>query len=184
MNGMLSVTKFGNPILRAKAPRLSDKEIGSEGTKQFIQAMFERLLVDDGVGLAAPQVGVSKALFVIDIHPNAYHPKRENFRAVVINPEYEGIGKRLSTWEGCLSSGDGRSVLFGKALRYKKILATYTDQDGVHHKEQLNSLLAHIFQHETDHLNGRLFVDLVRDPTSYMTGDEYRKRILGKGITS
>lgn len=180
----LSVIRFGNPILRDVALQLSDEEIASEETKDFVQALFARLLADDGVGLAAPQVGVSKALFVIAIHPNAYHPERENFRAVAINPGYEGIGRRISMWEGCLSSGDGRSVLFGKALRYKKIVAIYTDQDGVHHREELNGLLAHIFQHETDHLNGRLFVDLVRDPTSYMTGDEYRKRILGRGTTS
>lgn len=176
----LELTRFGNPMLRQVAEPLTPKEITSVEIKELIQAMFARLRSDDGVGLAAPQVGVQKALVVIDIHPNAYHPERETFQTVVINPRYEGIGRRSSMWEGCLSSGSGKDVLFGKTLRYKKVRATYLDDHGVQRREELEGLLAHVFQHEADHLNGILFVDRVRDTTSYMTGEEYRKRVLKK----
>lgn len=179
-NGLLSITRFGNPILRQQAHRLTKEDIASEETLSLIQAMFERLLADDGVGLAAPQVGTLLSLFVVDIHPNKYHPKRGNFRTVVINPEYIGVGKRTSMWEGCLSTGGGKNVLFGKALRYRRVIANYQDEKGVHHKEEIEGLFAQIFQHETDHLNGMLFVDRVRDTKSYMMGDEYRKRIVKK----
>jgi len=170
-------------MLRQAVKPMRIEEIKLEPTKELIQAMFERLRYDDGVGLAAPQVNVSKALVVIDIHPSKYHPGREQLQMVVINPKYEGTGKRVSMWEGCLSSGDGKSVLFGRALRYKKVLATYLDENGLLHEEELDGLLAHVFQHETDHLNGMLFVDRVKDTTSYMTGREYRKRILKKHMS-
>lgn len=178
---VLEVTRFGNPVLRSVAALLSDEEITSTETRALIRAMFSRLKSDDGVGLAAPQVGVSKALAVIDIHPNVYHPERETFKAVIINPSYEGIGRHSSLWEGCLSSGSDKNVLFAKALRYSKITAHFTDEKGAQHTEQLEGLRAQVFQHETDHLHGILFVDRVRDTSSYMTGDEYRKRILGEG---
>lgn len=179
----LEIMRFGNPVLRQVAEPLTPEEIASVEIKELIQAMFARLRSDDGVGLAAPQVNISKALVVIDIHPNDYHPERENYQAVVINPSYVGVGKRTSMWEGCLSSGSGKNVLFGKALRYKKVRANYLDENGVAYEKELNGILAHVFQHETDHLNGILFVDCVRDATSYMTGEEYRKQILKKHDT-
>ncbi len=177
---LLAITRFGNPILRQPCHRLQKEEIVSKDTESLLRAMFVRLKADDGVGLAAPQVGLSLALFVVDIHPSVYHPDRDFFRTVVINPAYEGVGRRTSSWEGCLSSGGGKNVLFGKALRYRKVIANYQDEKGVHHKEEIEGLFAQIFQHETDHLNGMLFVDRVRDTKSYMMGDEYRKRIVKK----
>jgi peptide deformylase len=78
-------------------------------------------------------------------------------------------------WEGCLSSGKASFSLFAKVPRFKKINAIWLDENGKHHEEQLEGLVAHVFQHETDHLDGILFVDKVTDSKSYMVESEYRK---------
>lgn len=172
------LTHFGNPILRQKAQQLSLDEIKSDAIQQHISTI--RAMIEDeqyGVGLAAPQVGKSVALSVIAIKPTPNRPKLVRFEQVIINPTYEGIGRRSSMWEGCLSSGEGDNTLFAKALRYQKIHATWYDENAEFHDAVLDRFIAHVFQHETDHLNGILFVDKVRDTKTYMLADEYRRRI-------
>lgn len=175
----LQLTRFGNPILRQVAHQLSVSDIRTATTKQLIQDM-RNLLVNEGygVGLAAPQVGVPMALSVIDAHSAELHPEAVAYQQVIINPSYQGVGRRTGMWEGCMSCGSGDDVLYAKALRYKTIQAHWLDEEGVEHKETLNGLPAHIFQHETDHLHGILFIDRVRDRATCMMADEYRKRVL------
>jgi peptide deformylase len=83
-------------------------------------------------------------------------------------------------WEGCQSCGSGDDILYGKALRYSEIKATWLDEFGELHHARLDGFVAHVFQHETDHLNGVLFVDRVRDSRTFMMADEYMKRIAKK----
>lgn len=177
----MKLIRFGNPILRQNAEQLSVGEIKNEKIQELIEDI--RALIESeayGVGLAAPQVGESLALSVISIKPTPNRPNLERFEQVIINPTYEGIGRRSSMWEGCLSSGEGDYTLFAKALRYQKIHATWYDENAEFHDEILDGFVAHVFQHETDHLDGILFVDRVRDTTTYMLADEYRKRIVKK----
>lgn len=177
----LTITRFGNPILRQHSKRLVHEEIISKNIQQFIYAMFQKLATDQyGVGLAAPQVGKSIALSVIGIKPTPTRPDVETFSSVIINPSYQGIGELSEKWEGCISCGTGEDTVYAKVPRYEIIQATWLDEAGVHHEELLGGFVAHVFQHETDHLDGRLFVDKVTDTTSYMMGDEYRKRIVKK----
>lgn len=175
----LQLTRFGNPILRQVAHQLSVSDIRSATTKQLIQDMRD-LLVNEGygVGLAAPQVDVPMAVSVIDAHPTELHPEAVMYQQVIINPSYQGIGRRTGMWEGCMSCGSGDDVLYAKVLRYKTIQAHWLGEEGVEHKETLSGLPAHIFQHETDHLHGILFIDRVRDRTTCIMADEYRKRVL------
>lgn len=181
----LSLRQFGDPVLRQEARRLGDKEILSSDIQQLISDMRTTNQAKQyGVGLAAPQVGVSVALSVIGIKPTPTRPDLETFDVVIINPTYEGIGRRTSMWEGCQSCGRGSNTLYGKALRYRKIQATWLDENAVQHDEVLEGFVAHVFQHETDHLNGILFVDLVRDTTTFTMASEYKKRILSKNKTS
>lgn len=181
----LRLRQFGDPILRQKAQELSRDEIKSGEIKLLITDIRNLNAVKKyGVGLAAPQVGVSVALSVIGIKPTPTRPDLEPFDAVIINPTYEGIGRRTSMWEGCQSCGRGSNTLYGKALRYRKIQATWLDENAVQHDEVLEGFVAHVFQHETDHLNGILFVDLVRDTTTFTMASEYKKRILSKNKTS
>lgn len=179
--GKIRLRRFGDPILRQETRSLGESEIVSKDIQSLIRAIRElNASKRYGVGLAAPQVGVSVALSVIGIKPTPTRPDVKTFDAVIINPKYEGIGRRVGMWEGCQSSGSGRSTLYGKTLRYRRIHATWLDEKAVRHEETLEGFIAHVFQHEADHLSGVLFVDRVRDTRTYMMADEFRKRIASK----
>lgn len=177
----LFITRLGNPVLRKVAKRLTKKEIVSADVQEMIASMFELLGSDQyGVGLAAPQVGRSVALSVIGIKPTPTRPNLERFDTVIINPTYEGIGKRTGLWEGCISCGTGDDTLYAKVPRFQKINAEWQDIQGTKHIQLLDGFVAHVFQHETDHLNGVLFVDRVKDTKTFMMADEYRTRVARK----
>lgn len=177
----LSVTRFGNPVLRKPCRILSVKRIATNDIQSLIQAMYAKLATDMyGVGLAAPQVGYSIALSVIGIKPTPTRPDAQRFNSVIINPVYKGIGDTVEKWEGCISCGTGDDTLYAKVPRYTTIKATWLDERAMPHTETLNGFVAHVFQHETDHVNGVLFVDKVKNTQSYMMGGEYRQRIVKK----
>lgn len=178
---VLTLTRAGNPILREVMPLLRTDEIVSDEMQTLIENIRHTCQEKQyGVGLAAPQVGVRRALSMIAIKPTPTRPELEVFEQVIINPAYEGVGRRKGMWEGCISVGTGDDTLYAKALRYERIDASWIDEHGVPHNELLGGFVAHVFQHETDHLNGVLFVDRVRDTNTYMMADEYRKRIAKK----
>lgn len=178
---LLKLRRFGDPVLRRVARRLSAEDIKSDEIQALITDIhYTNEVKKYGVGLAAPQVGVPVAVAIIAIQPTKLRPKAEPYSQVIINPEYKGVGRRRAMWEGCLSTGTGRHTLFGKALRYATIHATWRDEDGREHSETLTGLPAHVFQHETDHLAGVLFVDKVRDTKTFVMADEYRKMFLKK----
>lgn len=177
----LKLQRFGNPILRQTARRLAVDEITSPEIQELIRSIRDLNATKQyGVGLAAPQVGVGIALSVIGIKPTPTRPDVTPFETVIINPSYEGIGRRMGMWEGCQSCGRGSDTLYGRALRYRRIHAMWLDQNAVLHDEELSGFVAHVFQHETDHLDGILFVDRVQDTHTYMMADEFRKRIAPK----
>lgn len=176
---LLTPVQFGDPILRQPARRITKKEITSNGIKSLIQNMRHTLEKEKlGVGLAAPQVGEGIAMAVIKIQPTAHRPQVEPFDLVLINPVItQTTGRKKQLWEGCISSGKGRTGLFAKVPRYAKLQVTFHDEHGALQRKEFNGLKAHIIQHEVDHLNGVLFVDKVKDTTTYMTYDEYLKRV-------
>jgi peptide deformylase len=175
---ILNTIEFGNPVLREKAKMLTQAEFESRKIKSLINDMRHTLTSKKlGVAIAAPQVGESLALAVIAVRPTAHRPIVKEFDLVIINPNYKGIGDKKEMWEGCISSGAGQTGLFAKVPRYKKIEATYVDENAVKHTKQFSGLVAQIIQHETDHLNGILFVDKVQNTKTYMSMSEYRKRI-------
>ena len=177
----LRLRRFGDQILRKPARHLTPEEIVSDEIQALICDIRDlNALKQYGVGLAAPQVGVSVALSVIGIKPTPARPDVKPFERVIINPSYEGIGRRVSMWEGCQSCGHGNDTLYAKALRYQSIRAAWFDDKGAEHHEELEGFTAHVFQHETDHLNGVLFVDHVRDSRTYMMADEFRKMLTAK----
>jgi peptide deformylase len=179
MSKILKRTEFGNPILQQRTRKLSKQEILSAETQELIVGMFDLLEKKKfGVALAAPQVGQGIALSVINIKPTKIRPnlpKKQWAKMVIINPEIiETCGRRDQLWEGCISFAN----VFAKVPRYKKIKIKYLDEKAVAHEDILDGLLAHVLQHETDHLNGILFVQKVKDTTSFMTATEYTKRIV------
>ena len=181
---LLELTRAGNPILREVMPRVIIKEIISEEIQRLIADMrYTNQHQLNSVGLAAPQVGTRAAVSVIGASAKRHRPDRKEFESLehtIINPTYEGIGDPVGMWEGCLSVGTGDDTLYGQAMRYEEVKAEWHDEKGKSHKRVLKGFLAHIFQHETDHLNGVLFVDKVQDTTTFMMGDEYATRIKGQ----
>jgi len=176
---LLRLRQLGDPVLRAKAQLLTSQEILTTPVQELIANIrYTNSQKQYGVGLAAPQVGVSVALSVIGIKPTPTRPNLEPFDSVIINPKYVGIGQKVSLWEGCQSAGRGRSTLYAQVPRYRKVRASWYDETGTLHEEVLESFVAHVFQHETDHLNGIIFVDKVQDTTSYMLAGEYARRIV------
>lgn len=174
---VLELTQFGNPVLRQVAQRLSADEITSPLVQDLIANMpFTLTSKKLGIGLAAPQVGESLALAVVHIQPTKLRPDVKSFELTIINPEItRTFGRRKQLWEGCISSGQGKTGLFAKVPRYKKIELSYLDENGKAHTKQFTGLPAHVIQHEVDHLNGVLFVDKVINTTTYMTYAEYLK---------
>lgn len=175
---VLRRTQFGNPILRQVAKRLSHTEILSEEIQALIANMYYTLEKKKyGIGLAAPQVGESLAISTISIMPMPWRPNVDEVHLTVINPEIVATyGRRSSLWEGCISfGGGGKEFPYAKALRYKKARVAYLDEKGNAHEIDFEGLLAHVMQHEIDHLNGILFVDRVRDNTTFINNSEYTK---------
>jgi peptide deformylase len=177
---VLARTQFGNPILHKKAKRISKTEITSLATQRLIKDMQYTLIEKKlGIGLAAPQVGKSVALAVIAIRPTPHRPKVKEFDLVLINPVItDFVGEKTSLWEGCISAGsEGKADLFAKVPRHTEVKVKYHDENGVICHKTFKGLEAQVIQHETDHLNGTLFVDRVTDTKTFMTYKEYMQRI-------
>jgi N-formylmethionyl-tRNA deformylase len=176
----LMLVRLGDPILRTVARRLDIGEIRSAAIKNLITDM--RLTSESGeygVGLSAPQVGESVAISLIAIKPTPNRPELERSERVMINPKIvETFGRRTGMWEGCASIGSGDDILYAKVPRWKRVRVEYFDEAGKVHDEALDGFVAHVAQHEIDHLNGIVFTDLVKDKTSFMMADEYKKRVI------
>ena len=146
---MLEIITNPNPILRKKAEIIA--EVLSPVIQKLIPEMIDTMLQKDGVGLAAPQVGQSIRLIVI---------RYKDDNLVMINPVI--IKKSLlKEWdeEGCLSV----PKIFGQVKRCKKVTVKYLDSYGRPQKLSGDGFLARVVQHETDHLNGVLFIDKAKD---------------------
>lgn len=179
---VLKRTQFGNPVLRAKTKLVPVDEIKSDRIQMLINDMSHTLTSEKlGVGLAAPQVGKILALSVIKIRPLPHRPEVKELDMVLINPEIiETIGLKKDMWEGCISAGQKNAGLFAKVPRYQIIKVKYYDENSKLRHRTLTGLPAQVVQHEVDHLNGVLFVDRVKDTTTYMTYAEYIKRVRNK----
>lgn len=173
----LMISQFGNPVLRKQSQQVDVSRILSHEIQDLTGAMQKLLLNKKlGIGLAAPQIGESLAIAVIELQATAIRDDIQELSLVIINPKITKVfGRKSQMWEGCISSGAGKAGLFAKVPRYKKVELEYMDENAVAHKEIYEGLEAHVIQHEVDHLNGILFVDNVKDTSTYMTYSEYKK---------
>ena len=172
-----NIAQFGNKVLRKLTRNLSVNEIKSTEIQSLISEMRSKLIDKKlGIGLAAPQVGESVALAVIELQKTPLRGEPESLSLVIINPKITRVfGRKLQMWEGCISSGPGKAGLFAKVPRYRRIELEYLDDLANRHIMVFDGLAAHVIQHEVDHLNGILFVDKVKDTSTYMTYSEYKK---------
>jgi peptide deformylase len=142
----MQIRKIGDPVLRSKAKKISTL---TKKTNDLIDNMFETMYAEEGVGLAAPQVGILKRIAVVDI--------REGNKIVLINPEIiEEEGKAIRE-EGCLSI-PGET---GDVIRAEKIKVRSLDRESNEIEFEAEGLEARAIQHEIDHLDGILFIDKV-----------------------
>lgn len=177
---ILPRTQFGNPILRKQTRRLSKTEILSPDIQRLIKNMRHTLIEEKlGIGLAAPQINKGIALAVIALRPTPHRPKVKPFDLVLINPVItDFIDEKKELWEGCISAGsEGRADLFAKTPRYNEVKVKYIDENGKSCHKSFKGLKAQVVQHETDHLNGILFVDRVENSKTFMTYKEYLRRV-------
>lgn len=125
--------------------------------QKFAQDMFETMYSADGVGLAAPQIGKSLRMFVIDASPfDDDEPELKNFKKVFINADiYERFGEKVLFNEGCLSFPG----IHEDVSRFNTIKMRYLDENMAEHDEEFHGLAARIIQHEYDHIEGKNFTD-------------------------
>lgn len=156
---ILPIVPYGDLILKRKAEPIDPS---FEGLKELIENMFETMYSANGVGLAAPQVGKSIRLFIIDGAPFAEDEEDaedlKDFKRVFINPEIlEESGRQWGFIEGCLSIPNIRE----EVMREPEILIRYQDEDFNTHEERFKGYRARIIQHEYDHIEGILFTDRI-----------------------
>lgn len=151
---ILPIVAYGDPVLKKVA-----EEIDSDypGLEQLIANMFETMYASKGVGLAAPQIGKSIRLFIIDASPfDDEYPELKDWKKVFINPRIlEEEGKEWNFNEGCLSIPGIREDV----ERQPEVVLEYEDENFELHEEKFDGVIARVIQHEYDHLEGILFTD-------------------------
>ena len=150
----LPVYLYGHPVLRKTAAPISRDY---PELKELIENMFTTMYASEGVGLAAPQIGRSDRIVVIDADPvKDSFPECEGRKFVLINPEIEVLdGEAVSRGEGCLSLPG----LSENVSRVENIRLRWVDENFEPHEEVITGFLARIVQHECDHLEGKLYID-------------------------
>src|SRR3989338_8088790 len=144
-----------NKILREKAKRIGD--LKSPEIKVLIKNMAEAMFAEpDGIGIAAPQIGLSLQIFLIAKNMGAAEEREKKDYLVFINPILKKMSrKKIGDVEGCLSVRG----LYGEVLRAEKITVEYFDESGKKRRRGASGLFARVIQHELDHLAGILFID-------------------------
>ncbi|HKW45606.1 MAG TPA: peptide deformylase [Candidatus Eremiobacteraceae bacterium] len=141
-----------DPILRKVSKRVSDLELRMPLTQQLIDDMFETMYDAPGIGLAAPQVGISKRIIVV-------HVGDDDGPFAIVNPVLSNFEGESVATEGCLSIPG----VIGEVTRAEKCVVTGLDRKGKKIRLETEGLLARCFQHEVDHLDGVLIVDKATD---------------------
>lgn len=151
---ILPIYVYGHPILRKKTQEIT---MDYPGLKELIGNMYETMYHDQGVGLAAPQIGKSIRLFVIDTAPyQEMYPDNELFKGAFINPVIiDEFGEDFTTSEGCLSIPD----IHADITRKSEVEISYLDEEGKPHQRTFKGHTARVIQHEYDHLEGQIFID-------------------------
>ena len=168
---VLPIRTVGDPVLRTRAREVTAAELASPQVQRLIDDMIETMRDAGGAGLAANQIGELVRIAVIEVDHNPRYPYKPPIPlTVIVNPLIEPLGEEVvAINEGCLSVPDLRGTLD----RHVTVRVRYLDRQGNAHDEQRRGLTAGTFQHEVDHLDGVLFLDRVRDPTTFTTWEQF-----------
>jgi peptide deformylase len=168
---ILKVAALGNPLLRQRSSEVSVDVIQTRDFQKLIDDMVETMREYDGVGIAAPQVHVNLRVFTMEVDSNPRYPGAPAYPlTIVINPIVvitdDGT---IDGWEGCLSIPGLR----GKVSRAKSLTVAGLNRHGEKTELALEGFPARVVQHETDHLNGNVYLDRMIDLTSLSFQQEY-----------
>ncbi len=177
---ILKVARLGHPILRVVADHVPVEAIQSPEIQRLIDNMIETMREYNGAGLAATQVHVPKQVCVIEVHRNPRYPQAPEIPlTVLINPRCTPLTQEMEEdWEGCLSIPDMR----GKVPRYTTVHLQAYDRDGRRVEATAKEFFARVIQHETDHLNGKVYLDRMRDFSTLTHLAEWTRYWLGQTI--
>jgi len=161
---ILKVAILGNPVLRKIARPIAMKDIRSRKLQALIDSMIETMTKYNGVGIAAPQVNVSKQIVVFRVRNNPRYPDAPRIPlTVLINPRIITLsGEMESDFEGCLSVPN----LSGAVPRFLRIRVEALNRRGKKLSFIANGFHARVIQHENDHLKGKVFIDRMTDLTT------------------
>jgi peptide deformylase len=174
---ILKVARLGHPVLREQAQPVPPDKIRSAFVQQLIDDMIATMREYDGAGLAANQVHVLAQIAVIEVSKNPRYPEAPEIPlTVVINPVVTPLTEETEDgWEGCLSVPDMRGVV----PRFTAVRLECLDREGTPVSLVAKDFFARVIQHETDHLNGVVYVDRIRDMRTLSHLAEWQRYGLG-----
>jgi peptide deformylase len=167
------IATIGHPVLRQPAREISREELAGDAMQSLIDDLIETMREASGAGLAANQVYEPVRICVMEVGDNPRYPYKPKIPlTVLVNPRLTPIGEEtFDNYEGCLSVPDLRGVV----RRHAELRVEAWDRDGEPLELEVRGITAGTFQHEVDHLDGRLFVDRVEDPHTLCTWAHFKR---------
>lgn len=171
MTDVHEIAQLGATVLRLHAQAVIN--VHSSETQRVITALRDTLASTEGVGIAAPQISESQQIMIVASRPTARYPHAPVMSpTVMINPRFVALSEHKEKgWEGCLSVPSIRALV----PRYTAIEIYYLNEDGEEKTAQLEDFVARVFQHEFDHLQGKVFLDSVESNQDIIAESEYFK---------
>lgn len=169
------IVQVGNPIIRRKSKRV--KKINTKAIRKVIGDMIATMRRNNLVGIAAPQVGKNLRIYLTEIRPTKFrNRKKADPLRVFINPRVRKLSRQTqSGYEGCGSVAVAN--LFGKVPRSKSLTVEAYDKKGKFFVFEAKGLVAIVIQHEHDHIEGKVFLDRLKDTKTLMSRNEYLKMV-------
>ena len=169
----LEIAQLGASVIRERAAEVTD--IHDSQLQTFIDDLFATVTNENGMGIAAPQVSVSKRIIILSPKPNARYPYAPTMEpTAMINPKMvRASSDSEKDWEGCLTVPGIR----GLVPRHRAIRVRHKTREGLVLETDYEGFLARVFQHEVDHLDGLVFLDRVESTKDLVTEKEWKKII-------
>ena len=173
MPRVLEIAQLGAPVIRERAVEIAD--IHDPQLQALIDDLFATVADENGMGIAAPQVSVSKRIIILSPKPNSRYPYAPTMEpTVMINPEMLWASSEMEKdWEGCLTVPGIRGIV----PRHQAVRIRYQTRQGVMVETAYEGFLARVFQHEVDHLDGVVFLDRVESTKDLVTEKEWQRII-------
>ncbi len=168
------IIQLGNPLLRQYAKRV--EEVNTREIQTLIKHLIDTCQSSKGVGIAAPQIGISQAIMIMASYPSERYPHAPLMEpTALINPQLIAHSDtKEKDWEGCLSIPGIRALI----SRYEWVEVSFTNVEGVDENKRFDGFLARIFLHEFDHLIGKVFIDHIESTQDIVTEQVYRSLML------